>query len=72
MMETYLYGSKALRQWPGGTFNTFNCLESISFRVGECTNTGDVERLYSQTPSDSRLKIMPESMKKLNWVIQHK
>lgn len=46
-------GSNARRQWPGGTFDTDNARVSKSQRVGECTNTGDDERLYNQTPSSS-------------------
>lgn len=32
-------------QWPGGTLQVIVALESMSQRVGECTNTGEDERL---------------------------
>jgi hypothetical protein len=44
-LVTYFRGSNARRQWPGGTLCTVVVLESMSQSVGECTNTGDDERL---------------------------
>lgn len=38
-------GSNARIQWPGGTLHVIVDLESISHNVGECTNTGDDDRL---------------------------
>lgn len=41
----YFRGSNARIQWPGGTLQGIVALESMSQRVGECTNTGDDDRL---------------------------
>lgn len=42
---THFRGSNARMQWPGGTLQVIVALESMSQRVGECTNTGEDERL---------------------------
>jgi hypothetical protein len=44
---THFRGSNARMQWPGGTLYGQGIVvrESISQRVGECTNTGDDDRL---------------------------
>lgn len=63
LLNTHFKGSNARRQWPLGTLHGNVDLESISQRVGECTNTGDDERLYNHTPSDSRLNVTPVKIK---------
>lgn len=63
LVKTYLKWSKARRQWPGETRNTSTVLVSMSFNVGECTNIGVDERLYTHIPSASLLKVTPANMK---------
>lgn len=62
LVKTYLKWSKARRQWPGETRNTSTVLVSMSFNVGECTNIGVDERLYTHIPSASLLKVTPANM----------
>lgn len=67
-------GRKIRKQWPAGTRYTKNVRQPGRSSEGELTNTGHSLRLYIQTPSSSRLKVIPATQirKRFNIIVKYK